>query len=555
MAVGPPGSFSYRLAIESACFVQCPLMPPQTFIAHARHRGVPFPDQAALEGLDREELMPPVGFIIGQPFMALGDRWALATGVLELREEQPFRPWNEIADEAEKLTGNRRRWQPIYSQWQLLTLLELLQALKPLMPAPFYQAGLEAYRRDLGVAAAAAGDVESLNEIAAKGHWRDLVLTRVQNVTVPRIRGGHYIASYDSELGDLAEWTFQQEESLDWQTAAAECGIDADWLAERYLSVCLHAQALDPLADWLDLANEVSRTRRERLQGDARVALDLYDEAQVLRRWHGALTGTTLPDVGDVTNPEQARAIREHRYGTADLRHNRAALPALLDDFGLYPWRVELIVEGESEAEMIAALLKLRHGLESERIGVHLIDAGGSSPSTDAQRVLVSVGSYANYMMLVFDNEGRARDLARRLEAAGVSADRLVEKLWKHDIETDNFTFDEICDAVDRHIQTTLGAADWRLNRAEVTARRAEEATRETPKALLSLIQDVSGGQDPPARFEKPAIAESLAALAHDQPSLPDGAERPVIELVDHLWLAAEADRIPPVAEGGEVSD
>lgn len=74
MAVGPPGSFSYRRAIESACFVQCPLMPMQAFIAQARQRGEPFLDQAALEGLDREELMPPVGFIVGEPFMPLGDR-------------------------------------------------------------------------------------------------------------------------------------------------------------------------------------------------------------------------------------------------------------------------------------------------------------------------------------------------------------------------------------------------------------------------------------------------------------------------------------------------
>ncbi len=544
----PPGCFSYRSAIEQACFVQCPLMPLGVFVSYAAQRGIEPLDQMALEGLDREGLLPPVGFIVGRPFMAQSDRWLLRDGSLRLREEEPFRPWEEIADEAEHLTGSRRQWQPVYSQWQLLTLVELVAGLKPAMPAVFYQVGLEAYRRDLGVAAAGAGDLETLRDIAAKGRWRDLILVRVQNVAIPMIRGGRYIAGHDGELGNLADWTFEQEERFDWKSAAAECGVDADWLAERYLVVSLHALALDPVVDWMDLAEEVTRGRRERLRGDARVSVDLYDEARVLRRWHFELTGQLLPDIGDVTNPEQATAMREHRYGTAELRSNRAALPALLNDFGLYPWRVELIVEGECDSRMIDRLMILRHGLSLDRIGVHLIDAGGSSPSDDAQRILGGIGSYSNYVRLVFDNEGRAGDLSRRLTAAGVVPERLKARIWDSDIETDNFTFDEICDAVDQRVQVGLGVSDWELDRVAVIDRLALEAGRDTPKGLLSLIQELAADQDPPARFDKPDIAEVLAQMATEKPTLVGDDLRPVVALVNEIRLVAEADRIPASA-------
>lgn len=61
-SIAQPDPFTYRRAVEEHAFIQVPLLDAPQFIADCVRRGLPEFDEAALEGLDREGLLPPIGF-------------------------------------------------------------------------------------------------------------------------------------------------------------------------------------------------------------------------------------------------------------------------------------------------------------------------------------------------------------------------------------------------------------------------------------------------------------------------------------------------------------
>jgi hypothetical protein len=166
------------------------------------------------------------------------------------------------------------------------------------------------------------------------------------------------------------------------------------------------------------LADQVKRRERERLTGAALRTLDLYDAARVIRGWHAQLAGEPLPDVDGLFGIDRNGA-KQHVYGTAELRGNREALPPLLEHFGLYPWRVQIIAEGESDLAMLEELLAARYGLTFGALGIHASPLGGADIPANAELILGAVRVYSNYYLLLFDNEGRARQMIETLVRAG----------------------------------------------------------------------------------------------------------------------------------------
>ncbi len=144
--------------------------------------------------------------------------------------------------------------------------------------------------------------------------------------------------------------------------------MTADDLEKLFDAFATRAHWIDPLERWFHLADQVKRRERDRLTGAALRALDLYNAARVIRGWHAQLVGEPLPDVDELfgIHPKEAK---RRMYGTVELRGNREVLPALLEHFGLYPWRVQLIVEGESDLAMLEEVLAARYDLTFGYLG------------------------------------------------------------------------------------------------------------------------------------------------------------------------------------------
>ena len=133
------------------------------------------------------------------------------------------------------------------------------------------------------------------------------------------------------------------------------------------------------------------------------MALDYDDAARVIRFWHERLTDEWLPDVDEHRGGTE---YKQRRFGTLNVRGNRAVLPILLEDYGLYPWRVQLIAEGDSEITALRFIVEQHHGLSFESLGVAVTDMGGADIPSNAERLLGSMRGYVNYFLLYSTTRG-----------------------------------------------------------------------------------------------------------------------------------------------------
>ena len=132
----------------------------------------------------------------------------------------------------------------------------------------------------------------------------------------------------------------QLREELELEPEALE--VSYRWLAER-------ARSLDPLPQFHDIRRFEARRERERYRGPVRNALDFYDAAEVLRRAYRELTGELLPDADQIRDPD---------LSPRPLGRHPDQLGEALRDHQLYPHRLHMVVEGETEVRLVKRLFE-----------------------------------------------------------------------------------------------------------------------------------------------------------------------------------------------------
>lgn len=588
---GKTADFNFSRAVREWCFVQLPLVDVVNFRKEAKSRGLSdlgLFDRDPWETLDREELLVPVAY-------ARHGMWqhdmlgCLEDGDLAVREEVGYRPWSQLREEAVAI-GQDAAPQVLYHHWQIFWLAELQDYLTPAVAWSRLGEGLDdffAARAEI----AAVSDPLPLAELRAVAErWRrtELLLVRVQNVFYPGERGGpgrtRWTGGVISGLTeDAAEWAIEQARTLDYGALAAECGVDADQLKEHYEQLVYTGLQIDPASGLLELLDQVNRAARVRLRGDALRALDFYDAARILRSWHQRLTGgDPLPDVDEYRGPNSTE-VKLRRYGTRDVRGNQAVLPILLEEHGLYPWRVQLIAEGASEIAALKVILADGYGLSFEGLGIAVTDMGGSDIPEKTEQLLASFRGYANYFLLVFDNEGRAEKLIQTLmraeviEGPGEEQRKAIQKeaaraarqikdpeardaalraalltqapgtapefvLWKDDFEADNFTIDELCQVIEQ-FAAEISLEGFALDADALNAELQRARQDKEGKAIASIVLDSAAKTDSRFRLSKPEFAERLARFALENPESQEGERRPILELAEHLVQLTWADR------------
>ena len=587
-----PGAFTYSRAVREWAFVQVPLVSLSDFRKAAAERDVmkisPF-DASPWETLDREGLLPPVAYAL-HGFWHHDQPANLENGDLIVREERGFVAWDELRAEARERNG--ADLYVLYGHWQLLSLVTIVDHLSPSTPLLALGRGLDEFHEARVAYASAPIDRERLSDVARANRAEELLLIRVQNLFMPSVRGGRYRGGPVVGLTEeAADWAIEQRRMFDYAAAAEDCEVTAEDLERLFDAFATRAHWIDPLERWFHLADQVKRRERERLKGAALRALDLYDAARVVRGWHAQLAGEPLPDVDELfgIHPKEAK---RRMYGTDELRGNREVLPALLEHFGLYPWRVQLIAEGESDLAMLEEVLAARYDLSFGYLGIHAFALGGADIPANAELILGAVRVYSNYYLLLFDNEGRARQMIEALVRAGhiegVSdaqrkraleealaearartfataderraalraarerAQRLEDEpgqapeflIWQEDIEADNFTVAEACEVINATARQLEGLAEFGLDPDAMAALVAAEADRpkEARRGMAGVLLDAAAAEDPPFELSKPELARRLARHAIANPER-DGAQRPVLDLAEHLVRLTIADR------------
>jgi hypothetical protein len=591
-----PGNFNFSRAVRDWCFVQLRLIELRGMRDMAKSRGLSdlgLLSRGPWEALDREGLLQPVAYA-HHGFWPYDQQRALEEGALIIREESGHLPWEELRAAAEKAHGGDANPQVLYHHWQILWLNDLQDQLTPGVIWGNLEEGLEPFLETHSKAASARSPEEMrarLLEAAERRRALELLLVRVQNTFYPFERGGprqsNWIGSGVGGLtDDASKWAAEQLRTLGYDDLAADCGTGAAELAGIYESLVDQGRWIDPNVEVFDLIDQINRHSLERLKGSARLARDYYDAARLIRSWHRRLEGAEqLPDINE---KHRSRVIESARPGDAtEARGNRAVLPSLLEDYGLYPWRVQLLGEGDSEIVALRTIIEEGYNLSFEMLGIVAADLGGADVPENAELLLGAFRGYANYFFLVFDNEGRAAKMIEALVRAsviegigekrraeireeGLQAARqigdakarraamkeAVEKandlsqepgdspeflLWKENFEVDNFSSAELCQVV-VEFADEIGLEGFSLDPVDLDTKIATLREAGNERGIASTLLDMAGERDSGFRLSKPNFARRLARFVLNE-SAKNGKSRPILDLAEQLVSLTWADR------------
>jgi len=178
----------------------------------------------------------------------------------------------------------------------------------------------------------------------------------------------------------------------------------------------------------------------------------------MVRRFHRELTGELLPDVDQEPPafgeaPEPREFARDPKELQASLRRHR-----------LYPHKLHIVTEGESEVRLVVGLFEAFAQRAWEGSGLEITDLGGDRLDM-SRTMLAGFGVYADTVALLLDNENDVERITKQIRASGVVPHMRV-KLCEPNLEEENFSTGEL-------IALVAGIA--RARRRATTDRRGAE--------------------------------------------------------------------------------
>lgn len=523
-----------RDLVAYGALVQRELVELSKFSSEARARGFASVDRDKLERWDRDGRLSPIAFVRGG-WGSHSTTDPYPTEGIEFRDEAGFRPWSEYEyDEYGFPTV-----QPLYSEWQLLYLPIARESSTVPFPVEVVERGPER---------AAEWMAENSNFFSLwttpgpvlEERWAPTIrlLIRLQARYWPYVRG------QGTMLIDPASHDYVDPLDIEYQTMSASdvaesLGIDAAGIEALYTWFADRGYAVDPASRLFDLTRLERRRDLERDKGPRRQALDLYDAASMLRRFHRELTDKLLPDVDQLQrDPEEEARPLGRRPEDLDraLRRHR-----------LYPHRLHIVAEGETEVRLIKKLFEAFAGQPWEGSGLRITDLGGDK--LEGSRTMIEgFGGYAQDVALLLDDENEARRVSEQFKRAEL-APSLHVTLCEPSLEEENFSDDELVAlaqqlASDRGVELKLTAAELR----ESHGRR--NRGRKRPKGLAEVLVEEAAA---PARgsvvIKKVELADAMADLLikeiEDAPGRHDevAEKRPIVRWV----LALSAARYTPL--------
>jgi hypothetical protein len=503
------------------------LIGADTLRSRGGDRRVGRPDLETLERLDRAGALCPVAYL------PPGTRWGpwrvtdlpYPVDGIWFREEHDFVPWADLFPDGEQDEDEGLRARPLYSEWQLLYLGEAIDGYSVAAPADVLLVGGD---RLTTWAADHAGFVNMSMQVwtTRDAAWRPSIklLTRLQSRYWPMISGtatllidtmtktegnNDYVAAIDREY-----------DSCTAEDVLAELGIEVDDVLGLYDWFAWRAKTKHPLADFHQLLRLAPRRRLERHRGAALLALDWLDAAEMIRRFARELTGELPTDI-DQRDDESATP--------RPLRRDRSELVEALRALGLYPHRLHLVVEGETEQRLVRLLFEAFHGGKWEGSGIEMTDLGGDKLE-GARTMLEGFAVYADEVALLLDDENHAKRITQALARDGVVAEQHVH-LWDKSLEEDNFTTPELVEMV-RDLGREKGA-ELTLDASTLEAEYARKPGEGLASTLQRLARDPKHGG---VVYGKPDLARLMAQKIFDDLRVNDGkhealfGRRPIVQ-------------------------
>jgi hypothetical protein len=481
-----------RELVEKGALIQRELITPSAFETQARERGIGV-DRSLLEAWDRDGILSPLGFSAG-PWTSWRTTDPYPTDGIVFREEQQFRPWDEYAFEQH----GHPVVNALYSEWQLLYVALAREGETLEVPLETFGGGAEAVV-NFATNHRPFIDAHLAYRQGLHQQWLATIrlLLRLQARYWPFVHGRSVILWENQSQVDALDLEY---DGVDVEQLRAELELEPEALEVSYRWLAERARSLDPLPQFHDIRRFEARRERERYRGPVRNALDFYDAAEVLRRAYRELTGELLPDADQIRDPD---------LSPRPLGRHPDQLGEALRDHQLYPHRLHMVVEGETEIRLVKRLFEAFSGHSWDGAGLLITDLGGDKLE-GSRTMLEGFAEYADAVALLLDDENDARRVTRRFSQDGVLRDEHV-KLWERSLEEDNFTPQELLEFV-AEIGAESGAVLSLNEDALLAAQESRNQAQRRRKGLASVLQELSRRTENGAiAFGKPQLADKMA--------------------------------------------
>ena len=481
--------------IENELFITCPFLSTDQFISYCKDRGIRT-SREQLEQFEKLGIFYPVARVNypkikikieyidgGQRIRDLGvlkdgEEWSgdikevyshfsfekdyarnwQEEGLLWEPRSRPFQLWETFMDEE-----GDRKIESFYSIFQCYTLYNLIQSTKMELRAEWWVAYDKEEINKL------VGQVSDWAKIAISAHQdgvrREVVVEICQGISnryFPKTRTDRRIIQL-SIPSYYYKWDWNEYcRKWDPKVVLGDIGVSTEELKRLQEIVAIDARFSDPLEQWYGLISFVSVEQKDKLKDMALLAQTLYSMEHMLRLFYEDITGDKL------RSPDELQDRWKDRfYGHGVTENEMLYLEFLTNQYHLNPRpKLILIVEGYGEAEQFPLLVEKLFGYSFSRLGIQLINIQGVGNFTGEKRLDKYgalerfIDDYHNRQTIVFivlDKEERVLKIKGKLTKATsrypsrrkVTKDEYIH-VWDKNIEFDNFSHDEIAQAMTR---------------------------------------------------------------------------------------------------------
>jgi hypothetical protein len=287
--------------------------------------------------------------------------------------------------------------------------------------------------------------------------------------------------------------------------------------------LCLEAYRLDPNEDIQTLLRLVEGQSRLRITGHTGGAVYLRTMAEMVRRAAEQALSIELPEEDEYRSGPVRRVVKQQLYGSSRLLDgDRRSANEFVRDFGLdYGTRVHWYVEGDTEWHALDSILGKSgwRGIEIFNLRGRVQQKGGLA-FRDNLRADLRAGIFS-FVSVDGDRSDNARAVRKAAEDDEIHGRFLISQ---PDFEFENFTLMELEEVLwgIAHENHAAGADREKLHRAIETASSATALLAAARRALPELREIAKG----------PEWGKRLMAYAMNHPELPDGKQRPIVEMM-----------------------
>ena len=327
------------------------------------------------------------------------------------------------------------------------------------------------------------------------------LLSLVESFYLPVMRGQLTTAVWPGNAAtsvDYWQWRRRSSPRRDLNDSL----LDASALMGWHQRLSVEASLIDDTREWYLLIRRADYSKRDRLRGNARLAHDFYEMAEMIRTFLKDAYGRSVPRE-DEYRAGPYRDWQRKRYGLEDSRlGDRLSLKRLAQDFGLDGSLKGLwFVEGETEMEFFTRLA-LGFGYDLNALGIKLMNLGGTGrierirkvardrlkDQKDVEQFARALRDEEVFTFLTIDDDPGVKESLEPLEVQALFTASTV--VWEGDFEKGNFSVDELIEAACSMQNAEIGESDRVRLREDIESERENMDGSGRPKALGRAFED-----------------------------------------------------------------